>query len=73
VRAEYNAGMTHQELRRRLWLRWFPHLSREIMAISRSNGEQWSWLFGTHRRPPRYAGPLPDRRRRLYDPRRQRH
>jgi hypothetical protein len=66
------SGMSNQELRRRLWARWFPYLSTEMIAVSRPNWQQW-WLFGKDHRPPRFAGPLPDRRRRLYDPRRQRH
>jgi hypothetical protein len=65
--------MTAQELRRRLWARWFGHLSQEVLAAPRPNWEQLSWLFGKYHRAARFAGPLPDRRRRLYDPRRQRH
>jgi hypothetical protein len=64
--------MTTQELRRRLWIRWFPHLSQEAFVSGRPSWEHWSWLLGKHRHA-RYTGHLPDRRRRLYDPRRQRH
>jgi hypothetical protein len=62
--------MTTQELRRRLWIRWFPYLS-DPFASPQPSWQNWSWLG--KRRPPRYTGHLPDRRRRLYDPRRQRH
>jgi hypothetical protein len=67
------SAMTHQELRRRLCARWFAHLSGGIVIIARSCPPQWAWLSGKRRRRSRFVGPLPDRRRRLYDPRRQRH
>jgi hypothetical protein len=63
--------MSNQELRRRLWVRLFPYFATEIVAGQRPSWQPW-WLLGQHR-PPRFARPLPDRRRRLYDPRRQRH